>query len=395
MKKISVTDLKAESSSIGKETVKAISKIVSDADYILGEETKKFEENFASYCGSKYAVGVASGTAAIFLSLIAAGIGEGDEVITSCISAGPTVEAIKMSGAKPHFVDINSDNLSIDADKIEAAINKKTKAIMPVYLYGFPSEVDKINKICKKYNLLLIADCAQAHGALYKTKKVGSQEFIACFSFMPTKNLGAYGDAGCVVTNNKFIYEKIKMLKNHGRGDNKYKHEIMGYPERMDNLQATVLNVKLKYLDKWNMTRRKIAKRYFLNFEGKDWIKTLKPFKNTDPCYHQFVIIVENRDALRSKLRESNVDTGMHFPIPLHLQPAFNESKYNIGDFPVSELLTGKILSLPMHPFLSEKEVDFVSELVIKYTKKQHEKRKKYKFKKIYRKGRAFWFYDI
>src|SRR3989338_1099812 len=314
MKKIYVTDLKAESSSIGKETVNAISKIVSDADYILGEETKKFEENFASYCGSKYAVGVASGTAAIFLSLIAAGIGEGDEVITSCISAGPTVEAIKMSGAKPHFVDINSDNLSIDADKIEAAINKKTKAIMQVYLYGFPSEVDKINKICKKYNLLLIADCAQAHGALYKT-------------------------------------------------------------ERMDNLQATVLNVKLKYLDKWNMTRRKIAKRYFLNFEGKDWIKTLKPFKNTDPCYHQFVIIVENRDALRSKLRESNVDTGMHFPI--------------------SELLTGKILSLPMHPFLSEKEVDFVSELVIKYTKKQHEKRKKYKFKKIYRKGRAFWFYDI
>jgi|SRR3989344_1536458 len=372
MKKIYVTDLKAESSAIGKETVKAISKIVSDADYILGEESKKFEENFTSYCGSKYAVGVASGTAAIFLSLVAVGIGEGDEVITSCISAGPTAEAIKMSGAKPHFVDVNSDNLSIDADKIEAAINEKTKAIMPVYLYGFPSEIDKIKKICKRYNLLLIADCAQAHGALYKNNKAGSQEFIACFSFMPTKNLGAYGDAGCVITKDKVIFEKIRMLRNHGRDGNKYKHEIMGYSERMDNLQAAVLNVKLKYLDKWNVVRRKIAKRYTLNFKSKEGIKILKPFKNTEPCFHQFPIIVENRDGLRKELSKYNIDTGMHFPIPLHLQPAFNDSRYKIGDFPVSESLTSKILSLPMHPFLSTKEVDFVSELVIKYTKKQH-----------------------
>ena len=281
-----------------------------------------------------------------------------------------TAEAIIMSGAKPRFVDVNPDNLSIDTSKIELAINENTKAIMPVYLYGFPAEINEIKKICKKHNLLLIGDCAQAHGSLYKNKKVGTREDIACFSFMPTKNIGAYGDAGCVITNNKIIYKKIKMLRNHGRGGNKYKHEILGYPERIDNLQAAVLNVKLKYLDKWNTTRRKIAKRYSLNFGGKDWIKILKPFKDTNPCFHQFVIVVENRDELRSKLHERNVDTGIHFPIPLHLQPAFNESEYNIGDFPVSESLTGKILSLPMHPFLSEKEVDFVSELVIKYTKK-------------------------
>lgn len=302
--------------------------------------------------------------------MVAAGIGEGDEVITSCISAGPTAEAIKMSGAKPHFVDVNSDNLSIDTDKIEAAINGKTKAIMPVYLYGFPSEIDKIKKICRKHDLLLVADCAQAHGALYKNKKAGSQEDIACFSFMPTKNLGAYGDAGCVVTNKKSIYEKIKMLRNHGRGNNKYRHEVMGYPERIDNLQATVLNVKLKYLDKWNATRRKIAKRYIFNFYGKEEIKILKPFKYTEPCFHQFPILVENRDELRKELFKYNVDTGIHFPIPLHLQPAYNDSIYKIGDFSVSELLSNKLLSLPMHPFLSNKDVDLVSKLVIKYTKK-------------------------
>ena len=182
MKKIYITDLKKESSVIGKETVGAISKIILNADYILGEETKKFEENFASYCGSKYAVGVASGTAALFLSLIAIGIKEGDEVITSCVSAGPTAEAIIISGAKPHFVDVDPDNASINPDKIESAINENTKAIMPVYLYGFPSAINEIKKICKKHNLLFISDCAQSHGALYKNKKVGSQEDIACFS---------------------------------------------------------------------------------------------------------------------------------------------------------------------------------------------------------------------
>lgn len=370
MKKIYVTDLKKESAVIGKETIRAISKVVSNADYILGEETKKFEEDFAFYCDSKYAVGVASGTAALFLALVAAEIGAGDEVITSCVSAGPTAEAIIMSGAKPHFVDINPDNLSIDADKIEVAINEKTKAIMPVYLYGFPSEIDKIKKICRKHNLLFIGDCAQAHGALYKNKKIGSHEDIACFSFMPTKNLGAYGDAGCVVTKNKVIFEKIKMLRNHGRGNDKYRHEIMGYPERIDNLQAAILDVKLKYLDEWNVARRKIAKRYISNFEGINRIKILKLFKNTEPCFHQFPILVRNRDELRKELSKNNIDTGIHFPIPLHLQPAYNNSEYKVGDFPVAESLTSKLLSLPMHPFLSDKEVDFVSGLVIKYTKK-------------------------
>ncbi len=370
MKKIYVTDLKVESSVIGKETIRAISKVILNADYILGEETKKFEENFAAYCDSKYAVGVASGTAALFLALVAAKIGEGDEVITSSISAGPTAEAIIMSGANPRFVDINPYNLSIDTDKIELAINENTKAIMPVYLYGFPSEITEIRNICKKHDLLFIGDCAQAHGALYKNKKVGSQEDISCFSFMPTKNLGAYGDAGCVVTNNKIIFEKIKMLRNHGRGNNKYRHEIMGYPERIDNLQSAVLNVKLKYLDKWNIVRRKIAKRYISNFEGKKGITVLRPFKNTEPCFHQFPILVENRDELRKELSKHNIDTGIHFPIPLHLQPAYNNSEYKIGDFPVSESLANKLLSLPMHPFLSNKEIDLVSELVIKYTKK-------------------------
>ena len=370
MKKIYVTDLKKESSSIKRKTIKAISTVVSNADYILGEDLKEFEKNFASYCNSKYAVGVASGTAAIFLSLIAAGIGEGDEVITPVISAGPTVEAIIIAGARPHFVDVNAENISIDVSKIESAINKNTKAIMPVYLYGFPAEIEKIQKICKEHNILLIADCAQAHGSMYQNKNVGWEADIACFSFMPTKNLGAYGDAGCVVTDNEEISEKIKKLRNHGRGSNKYKHDILGYPERMDNLQAAVLNVKLKYLNKWNKRRRAIAGEYYRNFVDKESIKTLKAFTDTESCFHQFVIAVENRDELREILRKSNVDTGMHFPIALHLQPAYSNLGYKQGDFPVAESLVDKILSLPMHPFLSNKEVDFVSKLVIKNTKK-------------------------
>lgn len=371
MKKIYVTDLKKESSYIKRKTIKAIYKVVTDADYIQGDDLEEFEKKFASYCNSKYAVGVASGTAAIFLSLVTLGIGDGDEVITPNISAGPTAEAIIMSGAIPRFVDVNEKNLSIDTEKIESAINKNTKAIMPVYLYGFPAEIEKIKKICKDHNLFFIGDCAQAHGALYNGKNVGSDEDISCFSFMPTKNLGAYGDAGCVVTNNEKIAEKIKMLRNHGRGNNKYKHEVLGYPERMDNLQAAVLNVKLQYLDKWNTVRRKIAKRYYSNFEGKEYIKTLKAFDNTESCFHQFVIVVENRDELREILKKNNIDTGIHFPIPLHLQPAFSNSNNKIGDFPISEYLAGKILSLPMHPFLSNKEVDFISKIILDNAKKE------------------------
>lgn len=369
MKEIKLNDLKRESAVIGSKTSKAISRVIANADYILGDELEKFEKNFAEYCDAKYAVGVANGTAAIFLSLIAAGIGKGDEVITTAISFVATVEAIIMTGAKPRLVDVNPKNLSIDVEKIEKLINKKTKAIVPVYLYGFPVEIEKIKKICRNHKLIFIGDCAQAHGALYKNKIVGSLEDIACFSFMPAKNLGAYGDAGCIVTNDKIFCERLKKLRNHGRGASKYIHEIFGYAERMDNLQAAILNVKLRYLNKWNRRRINIAKKYYKNFKSVDKITTLKPFDNTQPSYHQFVISISNRDELKKKMEDAGIGVGIHYPIPLHLQPCFKKLGYKVGDFPVAELFSRHILSLPIHPFLSAEEVDHISCLVKKYAK--------------------------
>lgn len=366
MKKIFLTDLQKESKFLKKYTLPEIAKVITRADYILGEDLSVFEKRFAKYCGAKYCVGVANGTSALFLAMLSAGIGPGDEVVTTTISFAATVEAILMTGATPKFVDVNPDNLLLDTNKIESVITKKTKAILPVYLYGFPAEISKIKKLCRRYGLLYLGDCAQAHGAKYQGKIIGSSEDIACFSFMPAKNLGAYGDAGCVVTNSKKIFETVKILRDHGRTE-KYVHEVFGYAERMDTLQAAVLNVKIKYLEKWNAARRRVAAQYTQNFKGLTTVSLLKPYRQTDPCYHQFVIRVKNRDSLREKLLVHGVQTGIHYPIPLHLQPAFAELGYVSGDFPVAEHAVLEILSLPMHPFLSDKEVNKIVSLVKKY----------------------------
>jgi len=367
MKNYPLVDLRAESSFIKKQTLMAISNVVASGEYILGDELELFEKEFAKYCGSKFAVGVANGTAALFLALTALGIGEGDEVITTAMSFCATAEAIIYTRAKPVFVDIREDNLSIDADKIEQAVTKKTKAILPVHLYGIPADIKKITAICKKYKLFFIEDCAQAHGALYNGKKVGTFGDIGCFSFMPAKNLGAYGDAGCITTDSYSLAEKIKKLRNHGRKD-KYRHDILGFSERMDNLQAAVLRVKLKHLDRWNHRRREIAKQYNNVFK-KEHINIIKSSSNIKPSYYVYTILIDNRNIIKNQLSKSGISSQMYYPVPLHLQPVFKFLGYKKNSLKVAENLSNRLLSIPMHPFLNSDDVTYISKKVIKTIK--------------------------
>lgn len=357
--KISLSDLKSQYQSIKKEIEKKILEVLKNSDFILGENVKKFEEEFAKFCGVKYGIGVGNGTDALYLTLRVCGIKEGEEVITAPNTFIATVEAITLNGAKPVFVDINPVTQNIDAAKIEKAITKKTKAIIPVHLFGQPAEMDLVLKIAKRHNLFVVEDGAQAHGAKYKGKTVGSIGNAGCFSFFPAKNLGAYGDAGMVVTNNKFLAQKIAMLRNHGRSE-KYTHEFEGVNSRLDELQAAILRIKLRYLNRWNNLRRRnalIYDRFLKNIEG---VKIPKIIKGTVPVYYFYVIRAEKRDALRKELKEKGISTGIHYPIPLHLQPAYKYLKYKKGDFPETEKAAKEILSLPIYPELSKKDQNYI-----------------------------------
>jgi len=365
--KISLSDLKSQYQSIKKEIDKKILEVLKNSEFILGENVKKFEEEFAKFCGVKYGIGVGNGTDALYLTLRACGIKEGDEVITAPNTFIATVEAITLNGAKPVFVDINPVTQNINAAKIEKAITKKTKAIIPVHLFGQPAEMDLIIKIAKKYNLLVIEDAAQAHGAKYKGKRAGGMGDVGCFSFFPAKNLGAYGDAGMVVTNNKFLAQKIAMLRNHGRLE-KYTHEFEGVSSRLDELQATVLEVKLKYLDKWNKLRQGNAKIYNKLFKDSPQVKIPRIIDGAEPVYYFYVIRIKNRDKLREKLKKAGVSTGIHYPVPLHLQPAYKYLGYKKGDFPESEEAAKEILSLPVYPELTVRQVEFIAKLIKKAT---------------------------
>ena len=366
---IPLVDLKAQYNSIREEIDEAIKRVLNNTSFIMGEELKKFEEEFAQFCDVKYAIGVANGSDALILALRACAIGEEDEVITVPHTFIATTEAISNVGGKIVFIDIDPKTCTIDVSKIEEKINERTKAIIPVHLYGQPANMDPIMRLAKKYDLKVIEDAAQAHGAEYKGKKVGSIGDVVCFSFYPGKNLGAYGDAGMVVTNNEEITEKIKLLRNHGRITKKYEHEIEGYSSRLDNLQAAILRVKLKYLNKWNDMRRKNAKKYNELLSNIDGIITPYEANYAKHIYHLYVIRTENRDKLREELKSKGVATGIHYPIPLHLQPAYNYLGYREGDFPITEECSKKILSLPMFAELGDKQIEEVAELV-KYFKK-------------------------
>ncbi len=367
MELIRLNDVSRESRLLHDEIIGAVNQVLGHSLFVFGPEVAEFEKSFASYCGTTYSLGISNGTDALKLALLALGIGPGDEVITSAMSFVATASAIVHAGATPVFVDVVPETLSMDVSKVENVITAKTKAILPVHLYGIPAEMDALKKICLQHKLFLVEDCAESQGALYQGKKTGSLSDVGCFSFFPSKNLGAIGDAGGITTDNQMVYAKIKNLYNHGRDDNGYVHTHIGYTNRLDTLQAAVLNVKLKYLDQRNEKRRQIAAFYDKAFEASP-IEFLRPAANVTPCYYVYPIIIENRDEVAKKLREKNVDSGVHFPTPLHLQPALQYLDYKVGDFPIVENYAKKILSIPLNPFLTDDEVDYVSKTVRELT---------------------------
>jgi len=369
MNNLKLVDLNREFKFIKNEVLPKITYLLSESKFILGKELETFEKEFARYCQAEYCVGVSSGTAALFLGLKACGIGKGDEVITTTMTFTATAEAIIQLGAKPIFVDIEPNTMSIDVSQIEEVISKRTKAIIPVHLYGLPADIEKISKICKKYKLFLIEDASQAHGAKYKHKKTGSLGDVGCFSFMPAKNLGTYGDGGCIVTNHKRIYDKIRLWRNHGRVS-KYNHYEIGYSERLDNVLAAVLSIKLKHLDKWNKRRNQIATLYNKLLD-KDYITFIDIPKGRESSYYVYTISVKkNRDNIRHQLNKLGIPTGVYYPIPLHLQKAYEKLKYKKGDLPVAEQICSSIFSLPMHPFLKDSEVKKIAKITNEIVKK-------------------------
>jgi dTDP-4-amino-4,6-dideoxygalactose transaminase len=356
---IPLVDLKAEYLSIKREIDKSIIGVLDSGWYILGPKVKIFEEEFASYIGCKHGIAVASGTEALQLALMALGIGKGDEVLTVPNTAVPTVAAIEAAGAKPVFVDITLDTYLMNVRQAAEKISSKTKAIIPVHLYGQCVDMDAIMTIAKQYKLKVIEDCAQAAGATYKGKKAGSIGDAGCFSFYPTKNLGAMGDAGLVVTNNAEIADKLRLLRSYGERK-KYINEIKGVNSRMDELQAAILSVKLKYLDKWNESRRIKAGFYrSLLADQKDIILPKEASYGTH-VYHLFVVRTQKRDKLQKALADKGISTAIHYPIPIHFQEAYKNLSYKQKSFPIAESYAGQILSLPMFPELSNKDINKV-----------------------------------
>lgn len=360
MNHIPLVDLKAEYKHIKRDIDTAIGRVIENTSFILGAEVDRFEENFARYCQAKYCVGVASGTAALSLSLLALGIQPGDEVITTPFTFIATAEAISHCGAIPVFVDIDPNTYLINPDQIEAKITQKTRAIVPVHLYGQPADLDPIQRIAKRYGLAVVEDAAQAHGAEYKGKRVGTIGDVSCFSFYPGKNLGAYGDAGAVVTNDSQIAEKILMLRNHGRKKGvKYEHQIVGFGERIDSLHAAILNAKLPYLEEWTERRRTLAHRYNDLLKDDDFI-LFEETLNTRHVYHLYVLRHPKRDAILAFLKDNGIGAGVHYPIPLHLQPAYSFLGHRLGDFPQAERIAKEVFSLPLFPFMTEEQQDFI-----------------------------------
>jgi len=357
-------DLKREYFSIKFEINEAIKKVLEKGYFILGDELREFENEYARYCNNKFCVGVGNGTDALVLALKSIGIKDNDEVITVPNTAIPTVCAIRSVNAIPVFVDIGNDHL-ININKIKEKITEKTKAIIPVHLYGQSCDMDSILEIAENNNLKVIEDCAQAHGSEYKNKKVPIGD-LGCFSFYPTKNLGAYGDAGAIVSNNQEIYEKMKLLRHYGQKD-KYNSVIQGHNTRLDEIQATILRVKLKYLDK-NITRRKEIARLY-NEYLKEFVKT--PLENSwnKHCYHLYVIRTKYRDALRNHLSNNKIGNDIHYPIPLHLQKSNQDLGLQEENFPITEKYSKEILSLPIYPGLRDDEIKEISEAIIRFRK--------------------------
>ena len=359
-------DLAAQYRTISAEINEAVSKVIRDTDFILGREVRLFEEEFATFCGAKSAIGVDSGTSALELALRAYEIGPGDEVITAANSFIASALAISHAGATPILVDIDPDTYTIDVAAVEKAITPRTKGIIPVHLYGQPADMDPIAQLAQQHGLVIIEDACQAHGARYKGKRTGSLGHAAAFSFYPGKNLGAYGDGGMVVTSDHAVAKRLEMLRNYGQKE-KYQHMFRGYNRRLDTLQAAVLRVKLKYLDEWNEARRQHAKRYRRLLE-QTGIVTPYAVAHAESVWHLYVIRTGERDALKEHLASRGISVGIHYPIPIHLQPAYRDLGYRQGDFPITEECARQILSLPMYAELTPEIIGRIAETMSEFT---------------------------
>jgi len=359
---IPLVDLKAQYASIKPEIDAAMQRVVDNTSFILGKEVSEFEKNFAAFSRVQHCVGTDSGTAALHLALMLCGVQAGDEVITTTHTFVATAEVISLIGARPVFVDIDPRTYNISPAAIERAITPRTRAILPVHLYGQPAEMDAILAIARKNNLRVIEDAAQAHGAEYRGQRAGTMGDIACFSFYPGKNLGAYGDAGALVTNDDALDARARMLRDHGRLS-KYEHQIVGYGYRLDALQAAILGAKLPHLDAWNARRRAIADYYTELLTNTDLTLPYAP-PHITPIYHLYVVRSKQRDALQKHLKARGIETGIHYPIPLHLQPVYENLGGTRGDFPIAEQAANEVLSLPMYPELTDAQVEQVVEAV-------------------------------
>lgn len=359
---IPFVDLKAQYAEIKDEVNAAIQGILETCQFTLGNEVAAFEGEFAEYCQAQYGIGVNTGTSALHLALLAAGIGSNDEVITVPFTFVATVAAIYYTGAKPVFVDINPRTFTIDVEAIEAAITERTKAIIPVHLYGQAADMDPILDIAKRHGLVVIEDACQAHGSEYKGKRVGSLGDMGCFSFYPGKNLGAYGEGGMVVTNNAEFRRVIRMLRDWG-AEEKYQHILKGYNYRLEGIQGAVLRVKLRHLEKWTEARRNIAK-YYNDFLSDSGVPLPEAMAYARHVYHIYAIRTKHRSQWQQALQTQGIQTGIHYPIPVHLLPAYSDLGYQIGDFPHSEQAANEVLSLPMFPELSLAQCREVSDAV-------------------------------
>lgn len=387
-KQIPLMNLTRQYKSLEKDLDSAALRVLHSGQYIMGEEVSEFEKEFAAYCGTKYAVGVGNGTDALMIALMAAGVGNGDEVITSAMSFFATAEAIAVVGATPVFVDCQKENGMIDVEAIEEKISPKTRAIIPVHLYGQCADMDKINEIARKHNLIVIEDAAQAAGAEYKGKKAGSLGDIGCFSFFPTKNLGCAGDGGIITTNNETVYKCCMAYRVHGSGINgllaygeekgiavseedvdfqgnlpKYYNFVIGHNSRLDALQAALLRIKLQQLDEWNEKRRRIASVYEEKIQNPH-IEKMKCGADKKHIYYVYVLEVDNREKFRDYMKENGIATGVYFPVPLHLQRVFENLGYTKGDMPNAEYLAEHGVAIPMFAELTDIEVDRIIQTV-------------------------------
>jgi dTDP-4-amino-4,6-dideoxygalactose transaminase len=357
--KVPFLDLRAQYHSIKPEIDAAVAKIMESSQFVLGEEVAGFEREFAAYSGAAHGVAVNSGTSALHLAFLAAGIGPGDEVITIPHTFVATVAAIRYTGARAVFVDVDPVTYTIDPGKVEAALTPRTKAVVPVHLYGHPADMDPILEVARRRKLLVVEDAAQAHGAKYKGRPVGSMGDLACFSFYPGKNLGAYGEGGLVATSNEGYARTIRMLRDWGQ-DRKYHHLLPGYNYRMEGLQGAILRVKLRHLERWTEARRAHAARY-----GALLADTGLGLPSEAPgcrhVYHVYAVRTRERENLIRNLGELGIQTGIHYPVPVHLQPAYADAAWSSGSFPQSEKAADEVVSLPMYPEMTEEHLQAVS----------------------------------